>query len=82
MLQVNWEAVSEYQAKQKLTDEKMAEEIGVSKSFYSDVKNLKKGPGRAFIDGLCNLLDRDYRDLFFDPKRTRSETCRAVNHAL
>ena len=58
--------LAEARKKMKLTQEAVAKEIGISRSFYGLIEIGKRRPTYGMAVKLANLFERPIDDLFFD----------------
>lgn len=52
--------------KKKITQEAVAEMLGVSRSFYGHIEKGTRNPSYGLAKKIANLFDADVGDLFFD----------------
>ena len=58
--------LAEARKKMKLTQEEVAKEIGISRSFYGLIEIGKRRPTYGMAVKLSSILNRPINELFFD----------------
>ena len=58
--------LAEARKKMKLTQEEVAKEIGISRSFYGLIEIGKRRPTYGMAVKLASILNRPINELFFD----------------